>query len=120
MSRWFTIDEARALVPEVHERAAQIIGLRSELVLRRERLDGGAARERPEVKALEARLHEAMEWFGEEGIQVKGWAPLLIDFPMRHRDRTVLLCWLENEPALGWWHDEAHGFMGRRPLSELD
>jgi hypothetical protein len=28
-----------------------------------------------------------------------------------------LLCWLENEDTIGWWHLPEHGFAGRRPLS---
>jgi hypothetical protein len=53
-------------------------------------------------------------------VQVKGFAPLLLDFPMRHDGRDLLLCWLEGERELAWYHDVAHGFPGRRPLSDLD
>jgi hypothetical protein len=53
-------------------------------------------------------------------VQVKGFAPLLLDFPMSHDGRDLLLCWLEGERELAWYHDVAHGFPGRRPLSDLD
>lgn len=40
----------------------------------------------------------------------------LVDFPARHGGRTVLLCWLEGEEDLAWWHYPEDGFAGRRPL----
>ena len=35
----------------------------------------------PEAKALEARLSEILGWFSAEGLDLKGIAPLLLDFP---------------------------------------
>jgi hypothetical protein len=119
VDRWFSVDEARALMPQVHAQATIIIDTRAELAYRMERLTEGDKSQRPEVKALEARLSEALEWFSDQHIQVKGYAPLLIDFPMHYGERTVLLCWLENEPELAWYHDANHGFLGRRPIAEL-
>jgi transposase len=72
----------------------------------------------PEVKALEARLHELVEGFTQRGVQVKGIAPLLLDFPAEVEGREGLLCWLEREPDLSYWHPIETGFMGRRPLPE--
>jgi hypothetical protein len=117
--KWFTIHEARALMPQVRAQAEIVIATRAELAYRMERLNDGEKHQLPEVKALEARLSETLEWFREQRIQMKGYAPLLIDFPMHYGERTLLLCWLENEPELAWYHDEAHGFLGRRPLSDL-
>ena len=119
MERVFTLDEARALMPEVHLRAAQIVAVRAELTERAAQLRAGERSELPGVKGLEAQLSEALDWFAETGIDVKGWAPLLIDFPMRVAHRVVLVCWLENEPQLAWYHEVEHGFAGRRPLSTL-
>jgi hypothetical protein len=44
-------------------------------------------------------------------------APLLVDFPGALDDGTpVLLCWLEGEPALDWYHRLDLGYAGRRRL----
>ena len=118
-ARWFTIDEAHSLMPAVHERAAKLIPLRADLACRARALQAGDRTQRAEIKALEAHLSELLDWFRDQGIQLKGYAPLLIDFPMRADDRVLLLCWLENEPELAWFHDADDGFLGRRPLSEL-
>jgi hypothetical protein len=120
VERFFTIAEAEALLAEALPIAADIIAVRADLVEGAQAVQAGERTRLPAVKALEARLSELLDWFGERAIQVKGYAPLLIDFPMQVGDRVVLLCWLENEPALAWYHDLEHGFLGRRPLAQLD
>ncbi len=119
MQRIFSVEEARALIPEVCHRAATVIAVRADLAelaaaVRTGQTSslGGVA----EAKAWEARLHDDLGWFRDKGIEVKGFAPLLIDFPARRDGDDVLLCWLEGETSLGWWHRLDLGFAGRRPL----
>ncbi len=50
------------------------------------------------------------------GVELKGWAPLLLDFPADLDGVPVLLCWLEGDRALEWYHRADLGFMGRRRL----
>ncbi len=41
----------------------------------------------------------------------------LVDFPYDHPSgREIMLCWLEGEDDLGWWHFPEEGFAGRKPL----
>jgi hypothetical protein len=41
----------------------------------------------------------------------------LIDFPALRGGAEVYLCWLvDEEESIGFWHDPAAGFAGRRPL----
>ena len=40
----------------------------------------------------------------------------LVDFPSVRDGREVYLCWLEQEPEIGYWHDLEAGFDGREPL----
>jgi len=70
----------------------------------------------PEAKACQAQLSELVGWFSAEGLELKGIAPLLLDFPSEREGEPVLLCWLEGERELGWYHKLAHGFAGRRRL----
>ena len=119
VDRIFTLEQARRLMPEVLTRADDIVGVRADLVELRAALDQGTASPLgglPEAKALEARLSEALGWFTAEGLDLKGIAPLLLDFPARMGEDTVLLCWLEGERELGWYHKPEHGFAGRRPI----
>jgi hypothetical protein len=112
-TRWFTVDEARSLMPELRALADELIAERATLT---EATAGGVLADR---KASEARLSEILDRIAAIGVQIKGWAPLLVDFPHRHGDRVLLLCWLEGEEQLDWYHDAAHGFAGRRRIADL-
>ncbi|MFC5002418.1 DUF2203 domain-containing protein [Dactylosporangium cerinum] len=70
----------------------------------------------PEYKASAARLDELVTAVQQPGIQLKGLAPLLLDFPAEFDGVPVLLCWLEGDQDLAWFHRADLGFAGRRPL----
>ncbi|WP_439656475.1 DUF2203 domain-containing protein [Lentzea sp. HUAS TT2] len=70
----------------------------------------------PEFKAAQARLDELMETVQGTGAELKGFAPLLVDFPSERDGVPVLLCWLEGDRELAWYHRTDLGFAGRRPL----
>ncbi len=113
------MDEARSLMPLVRGYVDELVGLRADLAelahdLRNEGRSplGGI----PEAKAFEARVAEILGWFEEQGVEVKGIAPVLVDFPAVLDGRSVRLCWIEGETALGWYHLSELGFPGRRRL----
>lgn len=116
----FTVDEAHALMDAVRSQSDRIVAVRADLAeLATELQDGMSDRGGvPEAKALEARLDELVSWFTERDIEVKGIAPVLVDFPAYLEGQSVRLCWLENEPELGWYHRSELGFIGRRPLRQ--
>jgi hypothetical protein len=119
MDRTFTLDEARALLPELREVAADLVTVRANLMDLQTTLSQGLPSPlggRPEAKALEAQLSELLAWFPAQGLQVRGWAPLLLDFPSQLDGEEILLCWLEGDQALDWYHRPEHGFAGRRRL----
>lgn len=115
-ARTFSPTEARDLLRELRPSIDELIGLRADLT------EAVHAHEQGEesvpladLKGMEARLSELLDGFRVQGVDVKGWAPLLLDFPLQP-DGEVLLCWLEGEPSIAWYHDARHGFAGRRPL----
>jgi hypothetical protein len=119
MDRTFTLGAARQLMPAVLARADELIEVRASLVEVQAALAAGERSPRgglPEGKAYQARLSELVGWFSSEGLELKGIAPLLLDFPSDLDGEPVLLCWLEGERELGWYHKLAHGFAGRRRL----
>ena len=119
MDRIFTLEEARLLLPDLLAKADDAVAARADLVELQTALNQGMASPLggiPEVKALEARLSEILGWFTAEGLDLKGIAPLLLDFPARLNGDDVLLCWLEGERELRWYHKPEHGFAGRRPI----
>ncbi len=120
--RYFTLTEASALLPEARRRIEEVAALSGELRELLMALQKGADEPPggiPEAKALEARVHERLEWFDQQGVQVKGIAPALLDFPARVSGEEILLCWLQGEEGIGWYHTPQAGFLGRAPIDEL-
>jgi len=70
----------------------------------------------PEFKAAQARLDELLTVVQATGAELKGFAPLLLDFPSERDGVPVLLCWLEGDAGLEWYHRADLGFVGRRRL----
>ncbi|MEU6795825.1 DUF2203 domain-containing protein [Nonomuraea wenchangensis] len=119
MKRLFTVDEARALLPEIIDDAGLVIAARADLAeIAHDRQTRGhsALGGIPEIKALEARIEDVLGGWAERGIEVKGVAPVLVDFPAVLDGVSVRLCWIEGEPELAWYHRTDLGFAGRRPL----
>lgn len=116
----FSVAEARALIPGVRERTAEIIRTRADLAELAHNLRLGKPSEGgiPEAKAYEAHLDELVSWFSDQGIEIRGLAPVLIDFPSTLNGEDVQLCWLEGESELSWYHRPDLGFVGRRRLPE--
>lgn len=117
----FTVDEAR-------EELARLLPVLQEVVrLRADAAELGASLGSadgvptslgglPEYKAMQARLDELLTQVQETGAELKGLAPLLVDFPSELDGVPVLLCWLEGDTALEWYHRTDLGFAGRRRL----
>ena len=116
----FTLDQARTELARLRPLLDELVVVRADLVELTAALRtpgepsplGGL----PERKAAEARLNELMTEVQQTGAQLKGVAPLLVDFPADLDGVPVLLCWLEAEPELAWYHRVDLGFAGRRRL----
>ncbi|HEV2310844.1 MAG TPA: DUF2203 domain-containing protein [Acidimicrobiia bacterium] len=116
--RFWTLEDASAALDEVRA-----------LVQRLRRLTAAAARARGDGapsgnghaprSAGDAELRDALHELTSRGIVVRDPARGLIDFPARSpTGREYLLCWLDGEDAIEWWHWPDAGFAGRTPLSE--
>jgi hypothetical protein len=119
MDRTFTLADARELMPELLAKADELIVVRASLVELQAALTAGTSSPLgglPEAKGFQARLSEIVGWFSATGLEVKSIAPLLLDFPSELAGDPVLLCWLEGERELGWYHPLALGFAGRRRI----
>jgi hypothetical protein len=116
----FTVAEARAELVRLRPVLDEIVVVRADMVELSAALTPGGEPSGlgglPERKAAEARLNELMTVVQETGVELKGVAPLLLDFPADLDGVSVLLCWLEGDAELGWYHRLDLGFAGRRPL----
>jgi hypothetical protein len=115
----FEVDEARDELARLLPVLDEIVALRADAAEVRAALDGGPATALgglPELKAAHARLDDLMAQVQATGAELKGFAPLLVDFASEIDGVPVLLCWLEGDRALGWYHRTDLGFTGRRRL----
>ena len=118
----FTVPEARAELTRLLPVLDEIIRLRADAA----ELGASIGPEStptplgglPEFKAAQARLDELMADVQRTGAELKGFAPLLIDFPSELDGVSVLLCWIEGDRTLAHYHRTDLGFAGRRPLAE--
>lgn len=109
----FTLEEARALLPQVKEITQRYYDLVEEL--RESVVDPGDV---GEVKRLERRINEVLqEWVDavkELGVDVKGlW---LADFDSGD---GYYYCWQLGEEDIEHFHRYETGFAGRRPIKLL-
>lgn len=119
--RLFGVYEARGLLPEVRNRVDALIAVRAdltELSVDLRRLGSSSLGALAEMKALQARLDHMLEWFSEQGVEIKGLAPVLVDFPAERDGESIRLCWLEGETELAWYHRSDLGIAGRRRLPD--
>lgn len=115
----YTVEEARAVLVSLRPALLELVAIRAdaaELALSVQRGEPSPLGGLPELKAAEARLDELVSSIAVHDLQVKGLAPVLLDFPSELDGVPVLLCWLEGEVELGWYHRADVGFLGRRRL----
>jgi hypothetical protein len=111
----FSLGAARAELAALRPMLDDFLALRAELAELRADLQNGGGN-LADAKGMEARLYAELEHFTSRGAQVKGYAPLLLDWPGERDGTPVLWCWLEGEPDIAWYHRMDSGFAGRRPI----
>ena len=134
MPRFFTLQEAEQLLPEVESSIRDAIALKSEYqeaeaewqsFSRRVMLLGGVVVDHSRIEEQKnrrestgARLKEAIERIHEYGCLVKDLDMGLVDFPTQFNGQEVYLCWKLGEPNIQFWHGVHEGFRGRKPIDQ--
>lgn len=122
-SKHYTLDEARALLPEVRIWLEKLSGLRERLRQQEERLKdllskgedvGGTTVNR--WAATVADVRDLLREFESRQIQIKDVDRGLIDFPAIIGNKEVFLCWEKDEEDIEFWHDLDSGYAGRERL----
>jgi hypothetical protein len=115
----YTVEQARAALAQLRPVIEDLISVRADAAELGMAIHQGlpsALGGLPEFKAAQARLDELVTSVLAADLQLKGIAPLLLDFPAELDGVPVLLCWLEGDRGLDWYHRADVGFAGRRPL----
>ncbi len=132
--RYFTLQQAERLLPDVERAIRQAIGLKTDYqqaetelrsAMQRVMMLGGVdlnrnafleLRTRREARA--ERLKEVIDQIHEVGCLVKDLDTGLIDFPTLFRGEEVYLCWKLGEDAITFWHGVEEGFRGRKAIDK--
>jgi hypothetical protein len=121
--RHYTLEEARAELPWVGERLAQMRDARERLTDEdtRHALAGGSAGNGggaagKQVGEAFLELQAAVVAFDQRGIVVRDLDRGLVDFPSLREGREVYLCWVDGEADIGYWHELDDGYGGRQEL----
>lgn len=131
--KYFTIDEANAMLPLVRAIVGDIVALAPRFFERRERMArlGPAESANPNDPYLEEeqqlrnefdkdqeRMVELIEELGKLGVEFKDFRIGLLDFPCWKDGREVYLCWKLDEAEVEHWHELHAGFAGRQRLKK--
>jgi hypothetical protein len=121
----YSLEEARALLPEVRKWLKHLSQSRRTLTKYDEQLaeklkpgcDLGGDLVNSWVRTL-ADLRDVLLEFYQREIQIKDLERGLIDFPALMDGREVFLCWEKSEDDIEYWHELDAGYAGRERLSE--
>jgi hypothetical protein len=69
-----------------------------------------------EAQRLAADLDRCVAELAALGVECKGYADGLVDFPSLRDGVEVYLCWRVGEPDVAHWHPMDTGVAGRQPL----
>jgi hypothetical protein len=134
VTRFYSIDEANAALPEVERILVALRDQRKELIQMRDRVldatpDGdetpsaGAAEQirllRLGMQGLIDQMQAGVARLVDLDITLRDISTGLIDFPALLSGRHIWLCWRLGEAEVDHWHGLEEGFSNRRPLTEL-
>jgi hypothetical protein len=119
--RYFTVAEANEALPDLVGKVSQIAER-----MKRARAMTESVKNEPEgpekhavveeIDELRVEIEALIDEIQEEGVEVKGLWPALLDFPALMNGREVYLCWREGETTIEHWHPLHTGFAGRQKL----
>jgi hypothetical protein len=134
--RFFTVEEANALVSSLEIEFGRIARARSALGPLIEALGGaeaavailhedgepppGREADAERLRRTAAEITESVERVNELGCLVKDLERGLVDFYALEDDEPVFLCWQYGEPAVAHWHGVDEGFAARKPIAGVE
>ncbi len=122
--RFFTVEEARQLLPSLKELMGQVMVISHRLEEYRdvvqELADSASSNTGgPEGTAyldIVISLQSCLTKLQETGCVLKSLQDGLVDFPHLKEGREIYLCWKYGEEDIRFWHEVDEGFAGRTPL----
>jgi len=141
VTRFYSIDDASAALPEVERILLALRDQRTELIRLRDRIaaastaggggtEGGGRVDSPAEVAEVGRIRLAMQGLidqmqagvariDELDVVLRDIGTGLIDFPALVNGRQIWLCWRLGDGEVAWWHELTTGVAGRQLIVDL-
>lgn len=122
--RYFTVDEANSLLPQLEPLVGQLLELRAQVTHESRELSEVLGDLRSDVGGPAA-SHLAVEFEAIEtlvarirsyGCVLKSLEAGLLDFLCERDGRDVYLCWRYGEPSIRYFHELHTGYQGRQSI----
>jgi hypothetical protein len=121
--RYFTFEQANAMVRMIRPMMAEILRLRQAILDRQpevwpvvEKAAGNGGSREASLAAREfQRLDSLVREIQATGAVIKDINHGLVDFPALKEEREVYLCWKYGEEEIRFWHEIDTGFASRQP-----
>lgn len=126
-TRMYTLEEARAALPEVKALMTKVQRARQAILKLRptawpavqKAATNGGSRAAGEMALHVMQVEDAVRAILAMGILIKDLDHGIIDFVGTRDGREVLLCWRYGEADIEYWHDIDAGFAGRQAIDGL-
>ncbi len=120
--RYFTFEQANAMVRMIRPMMAEILRLRQVILDRQpevwpvvEKAAGNGGSREASLAAREfQRLDSLVREIQATGAVIKDINHGLVDFPVMREEREVYLCWKYGEEEIRFWHETDTGFASRQ------
>ena len=129
MNSYFSVKDANKILPTVIKKFNYAKKMKAEVMKMEQQLasDIIPTASLEEYGIIKRKLNTAITNFYKSiedlentGVVLKGLDEGLLDFPAKHFDEEIWLCWKEGEAEIKFWHEKDIGFMGRKPISVSD
>jgi hypothetical protein len=129
VSRFYSLNDADAMVPEIALVVERLRGQRDEIATLGDQYrlrEATAGSDDPELARLRLRMRGLVDqmqadvaWLDEREIVLRDISTGLLDFPALAGGRPVWLCWRLGEVSVQFAHAHDEGIAGRRPVAEF-
>lgn len=124
MARYFTVEEANAMLDVIRPLMREILDIRQVIFQKQPEvipvlnrlLDNGGSQAASQVALEIEQLHVLIGHLLATGVALKDINSGLVDFLSQRDGRDVYLCWRYGEESVAYWHELETGFAGRKPI----
>jgi len=127
--KYFTLEEARKLLPEVKDLLEELIHIQVKLELSKQvdisyddlfKDEYNHVIEGLRYHTLHTEFFSVLHDLMKKGAFVKDTASGLVDFHSKFQGKEIFLCYQYPEDDIAFWHGAGEGFTGRKPVEMLE